>query len=216
MKSSSSDFDSSSGGKRSRSGCLTCRKRHYKCDEERPRCLRCSRDRRDCFWRDERQPKSRRTRETSEATVIGPSRIGYGHERIEDPKDSSQSSDFLPPPLSTKYTDAITFYISRFHEFSYQICAWTGLIPLPKRSTIPSILQIKRRQDRKMTNWAGFFLPHLSTGSSDDPLSLALVAFTALRLKDRVTGFVFYSHVLSLLRIILAKQDASSMNNQVR
>ncbi|PSS28468.1 hypothetical protein M430DRAFT_132978 [Amorphotheca resinae ATCC 22711] len=34
--------------KRGRTGCLTCRQRHLKCDEEKPRCGRCRRTSREC------------------------------------------------------------------------------------------------------------------------------------------------------------------------
>lgn len=41
--------------KRSKSGCLTCRKRKKKCDEARPRCTGCKRNLLDCVWVNEAQ-----------------------------------------------------------------------------------------------------------------------------------------------------------------
>lgn len=38
------------GGGRSKSGCLTCRKRHVKCDEKRPICQKCIDGNRDCGY----------------------------------------------------------------------------------------------------------------------------------------------------------------------
>ncbi|KAF8544385.1 hypothetical protein BDD12DRAFT_816091 [Trichophaea hybrida] len=38
------------GYKRSRAGCLTCRKRKVKCDEDSPVCKNCTRLRRTCHW----------------------------------------------------------------------------------------------------------------------------------------------------------------------
>lgn len=36
--------------KRTRTGCLTCRERHLKCDESKPTCNNCSKSQRDCNW----------------------------------------------------------------------------------------------------------------------------------------------------------------------
>jgi hypothetical protein len=36
--------------KRTRTGCLTCRERHLKCDESKPTCNNCSKSQRDCSW----------------------------------------------------------------------------------------------------------------------------------------------------------------------
>ncbi|KAG8732763.1 hypothetical protein FRC12_019140 [Ceratobasidium sp. 428] len=35
---------------RSRHGCLTCRRKRKKCDEERPECLRCMKSNSQCMW----------------------------------------------------------------------------------------------------------------------------------------------------------------------
>ena len=36
--------------KRTRTGCLTCRERHLKCDETKPTCNNCAKSQRDCNW----------------------------------------------------------------------------------------------------------------------------------------------------------------------
>lgn len=36
--------------KRTRTGCLTCRERHLKCDETKPTCSNCSKSQRECNW----------------------------------------------------------------------------------------------------------------------------------------------------------------------
>lgn len=36
--------------KRTRTGCLTCRERHLKCDENKPCCNNCAKSQRDCNW----------------------------------------------------------------------------------------------------------------------------------------------------------------------
>lgn len=93
--------------------------------------------------------------------------------------------------------------------------AWTGLIPLPRRSHIPSILQTEQKSAKKLTNWPTYYLPHLASVSTADPLSLIMAGYTALRMKAQMIAAVYYSKVLSLLRTILSHRDARSMNNQV-
>ena len=46
------DSDATPDGKprRTRTGCLTCRERHLKCDESKPTCNNCSKSQRDCNW----------------------------------------------------------------------------------------------------------------------------------------------------------------------
>lgn len=46
------DSDAAADGKpkRTRTGCLTCRERHLKCDETKPTCNNCSKSQRDCNW----------------------------------------------------------------------------------------------------------------------------------------------------------------------
>jgi hypothetical protein len=36
--------------KRTRTGCLTCRERHLKCDESKPTCNNCAKSQRECNW----------------------------------------------------------------------------------------------------------------------------------------------------------------------
>lgn len=46
------DGDATPDGKpkRTRTGCLTCRERHLKCDETKPTCNNCSKSQRECNW----------------------------------------------------------------------------------------------------------------------------------------------------------------------
>lgn len=66
-----------------------------------------------------------------------------------------------------------------------------------------------------MTNWATFYLPHLASVSTVDPLSLIMAGFTALRMKAQVIAAAYYAKVLTLLRAILSQRQAVSMDNQV-
>ncbi|QYS99609.1 Zn(2)-C6 fungal-type domain-containing protein [Trichoderma simmonsii] len=45
---------------RTKTGCLTCRKRRKKCDETRERCKNCSRNALECIWPSKEQEKDRR------------------------------------------------------------------------------------------------------------------------------------------------------------
>ncbi|KAF4630573.1 hypothetical protein G7Y89_g7562 [Cudoniella acicularis] len=57
---------------RTRTGCLTCRKRKVKCDEGKPICGRCHRLQRECVWSDELQiiPQRRYNEEPSSTIMI--------------------------------------------------------------------------------------------------------------------------------------------------
>ncbi|KAK0735380.1 hypothetical protein B0T21DRAFT_289740 [Apiosordaria backusii] len=47
-------------------GCLTCRARHVKCDEAKPACLECSKQKRGCEWAPPPLPKSREVAQDSQ------------------------------------------------------------------------------------------------------------------------------------------------------
>lgn len=42
--------------RRTRTGCLTCRKRRIKCDEQKPDCYRCQRSKKLCIWESDNKP----------------------------------------------------------------------------------------------------------------------------------------------------------------
>ncbi|KAL2864286.1 Zn(II)2Cys6 transcription factor [Aspergillus lucknowensis] len=44
--------------RRSRNGCLTCKRRKVRCNEERPRCYHCHRLNLECLWRDQRNERA--------------------------------------------------------------------------------------------------------------------------------------------------------------
>ncbi|RDL40562.1 Zn2 DNA-binding protein [Venustampulla echinocandica] len=53
---------------RTRTGCLTCRKRKVKCDEGKPNCGRCQRLQRECTWSEELQVVPQRRQDRGSAT----------------------------------------------------------------------------------------------------------------------------------------------------
>ncbi|KAH9882117.1 hypothetical protein J1614_001289 [Plenodomus biglobosus] len=50
LKKKDSDATADGKPKRTRTGCLTCRERHLKCDETKPTCNNCSKSQRECNW----------------------------------------------------------------------------------------------------------------------------------------------------------------------
>ncbi|KAK0667421.1 hypothetical protein QBC41DRAFT_357393 [Cercophora samala] len=50
-------------GRRSKNGCLTCRARHVKCDEQHPVCLKCLKQKSGCEWPPHPEPQTRESEE---------------------------------------------------------------------------------------------------------------------------------------------------------
>lgn len=95
-------------------------------------------------------------------------------------------------------------------------CAWTDLIELPKRSVLPSLLQARgRRKVRGMTNWASYLLPNLALFTDDDPLSLAMAAFCALKMQQKSSAVAFYIKVIRSLQNILRHKNPATIGNEV-
>ncbi|KAK8118023.1 uncharacterized protein PG998_006304 [Apiospora kogelbergensis] len=73
---------------RSKDGCLTCKRRKVKCDEQRPRCSHCERLNFECKWQPSRPSQSRRARNGGPAAAAtscvaandGEPLTGAGHE----------------------------------------------------------------------------------------------------------------------------------------
>ncbi|RGP79406.1 hypothetical protein FLONG3_2461 [Fusarium longipes] len=61
------------GGLRSRSGCLTCRERHVKCDETKPNCGKCLKRHRLCRWEDAAPQLKIRRYEPKDKEPLAPS-----------------------------------------------------------------------------------------------------------------------------------------------
>ncbi|KAI0812421.1 hypothetical protein BC629DRAFT_937907 [Irpex lacteus] len=53
---------------RSKTGCMTCRQKKVKCDEEKPDCARCRAGGRDCVWPDGGTTRKRTTRRDTRAS----------------------------------------------------------------------------------------------------------------------------------------------------
>ncbi|KAI0630369.1 fungal-specific transcription factor domain-containing protein [Trametes polyzona] len=77
---------------RSKTGCLTCRGKKIKCDETKPKCLRCSHGQRDCTW-----PEGVPTRKKPSSKREPPSPID-GTETRPSTAGSSGVSEAATPP----------------------------------------------------------------------------------------------------------------------
>lgn len=90
--------------RRSRNGCLTCKRRKVRCNEQKPECFHCLRLSLECVWKDtiQRQsPKDIRTR-FSESTDDGPSPSGadFAQSVMDPPEDFSLFQDIYLPDFS--------------------------------------------------------------------------------------------------------------------
>ncbi|KAI5917291.1 hypothetical protein F4810DRAFT_697009 [Camillea tinctor] len=98
---------SRSRGLRTKTGCLTCRKRHKKCDEKTPICGPCSISSRDCVYADASRPNS-----IPHTTKAPPQAPSYAVS-----KDASTSSSIVP------------------HEVTIQVASTQhGLLPLSEKA----------------------------------------------------------------------------------
>lgn len=73
-----------------------------------------------------------------------------------------------------------------------------------------------KRGRPKKASWATFYLPHLSNGTTDDCLTMASSAFTAINMKHDRVAAELYARVLTLLRTTFRSKDVHKIGNQVR
>lgn len=118
--------------KRTRTGCLTCRRRHYKCDETHPRCVRCIKAKARCEW--DHRPRDSAGghggfvvagRSRSAVTVRRTERVmdvdDYGQDIVVIEEEDEHQRETISVGLSTRETDALAYYIRNFHIYSYQM-----------------------------------------------------------------------------------------------
>ncbi|PNY23274.1 Sterol uptake control protein 2 [Tolypocladium capitatum] len=88
---------------RSREGCLTCKRRKVKCDEQRPRCSHCERLNMECKWR----PQARTGAQTTQQVEMLASTTELStHPAIEN---SPSSSIFQPAHVVSEVFDYASF-----------------------------------------------------------------------------------------------------------
>lgn len=108
-------------GKRSRSGCLTCRRRKKKCAEERPVCRHCHRLGLACVW------------ENPPASVLPPL-SAFPLSGLPASTSSSFSSATSLSPMSVPSTDSMSHHPATLHRSSLSSIYRSANIPPPTRS----------------------------------------------------------------------------------
>lgn len=185
-------------------------------------CERCRHSKQDCVWSITRtgsvlQPKAAGADDDDAALVLDLSPTGR-RSSAGTGKSTATSTPGSSRPGSPMLDAAgtVSYFVSRFHLYSHQICAWTDLLDLPRKSILPSILQYRGavRQPKRRTNWANFFLPQMSRGSQDDILSCAMTSYAALREGRQYECFSYYGRTMVLMRRLLSSRDAVRLDNQ--
>lgn len=83
---------------RSKNGCLTCRRRKVRCDEQRPRCSHCERLNLQCRWRPPYSATQWRfvgTEPGQFSIATGPPSLGHAQEQPQASPAESQSSSAM-------------------------------------------------------------------------------------------------------------------------
>ncbi|KAF2271503.1 uncharacterized protein EI97DRAFT_267708 [Westerdykella ornata] len=96
--------------KRTKTGCLTCRKRRIKCGEERPTCANCIKSKRQCEgynppikWQNQQNPMNFMTPMQFHSSMLPGSRPEYGHTQ-----PSPHSQEFQRPATQHEYANVGT------------------------------------------------------------------------------------------------------------
>ncbi|KAH8697444.1 hypothetical protein BGW36DRAFT_416895 [Talaromyces proteolyticus] len=111
---------------RVRTGCLTCKIRHKKCDEARPSCILCTSTGRKC---DGYQiVPDRRTRPFRKYRMVPTSQTQVSQHSLSDPMDLIYTSSFLVNPNEAILTPRERHYLDYFRlNTSFQFSAYFGM-----------------------------------------------------------------------------------------
>ncbi|KAF2178035.1 hypothetical protein K469DRAFT_719204 [Zopfia rhizophila CBS 207.26] len=96
---------------RTKTGCLTCRKRKVKCDEEKPDCFRCRRLLMKCIWSEE--VLEARARQQQQAAMNGGAVNSLVRRTSSIPTISSDTQTFI-----TEFPNADRFSVPYLHHFT--------------------------------------------------------------------------------------------------
>lgn len=142
--------------KRSTQGCVTCVQAKVKCSDDRPRCQRCSRLRKECNWPGPRIPLKERRRghgslKSRQALGLGyvhpiaclpspvPSERDIGHVQPVKRIPTALSPRCIPSPSSVCYgpseQDALYYFENIFSRLSPKTFLWSAHAILLKYST---------------------------------------------------------------------------------
>lgn len=116
---------------RTRTGCLTCRQRKKKCDEEKPRCRACKRNKLDCSW----PPHIRRRFNLDDFQEI--SNDGNSQALVVVEKSSTETSVESAP---TSHTGGVSPEFTNNTELDEVVWSWglnTFLSPMRAGMSLP-------------------------------------------------------------------------------
>lgn len=203
--------------KRSRNGCLTCRSRRKKCNEERPRCIGCRRNYLECNW----------PVEQNHPTSSPPS------PRQQDPGQSDlalHSQDSLTSPSSEIVSRAAeaekpvkeSLWTISFGSFTHltRSCTLTPESPLLLQhylTTTATMLPMPANEN-------AFITEIIPAASVDDLLmhSVLVVSGAHMNFEDDADGaaqkatLCHYSSLIRLLRVEFSELQASDIRKLVR
>ncbi|KAL1868225.1 hypothetical protein VTK73DRAFT_3787 [Phialemonium thermophilum] len=97
---------------RTRTGCLTCRRRKKKCDETRPQCLGCTRNKLECTWPQETKDQSSVSSGQSPSTVHDDDQSAAASPSLSPFRSSTPSTALITTTVSTLWCEALGSFVS--------------------------------------------------------------------------------------------------------
>lgn len=95
---------------RSKDGCYTCRRRHKKCDEERPACLACRRNKLTCSWPTQAYPSHLEAGHNKPGRTRPDSFFGHRNKEIIIKGTSASLLNFYSPS-SAGISEGLSYYL---------------------------------------------------------------------------------------------------------
>ena len=197
-------------GKRSRTGCLTCRKRRKKCDEQRPNCFNCQRNNIACHyyqtgmeWSPVRNRKSRKISFTaasaSSRSII---RLRNGDQSEEQEGEEDASSSPPSPALSSSEGQQTQAREREGSRSSFNISF-----------TLPPLIEgVQTAMERRLFHhFASVFSQNLAT--STVPAQISPIASVILNLSLSDKGLLALTLSISACHLVQAIVTTGSNEN---
>ncbi|KAL4737169.1 hypothetical protein BDV11DRAFT_160572 [Aspergillus similis] len=138
--------------KKSRAGCLECKRRHVKCDEHRPRCLLCTISSRECSFASEAPPPI----EQSPAALGSPRPSPLGEARNERQGDARTQG--IEDPINLQHTELLIHLTSSRAAEAFSL----GNGVEPYSATVPRALSIGLASPYLLHQLLAFSARHLA------------------------------------------------------
>lgn len=191
--------------KRTKTGCLTCRKRRIKCDETKPRCKNCIKSKRPCEGYTQRvvfkDPANLATHHDQFGPAVYPLGSRHHGSVVAHPSNQNSAQASLQPiaprpaPFNTSYRQPISFAIQHaqsFHPQQSHFISNHGSIPIPN-PLLGSDTSFKQHDHVRSSRGTGLFGPahkdQLPAGDQlDDSFDYGLLQNDSFR-RDSSTQF---------------------------